>query len=52
LLIDILTSDVVPKTGLGLKAIFEVVVFALALDGLEDLENCGLLKTKNVLKCF
>jgi len=40
-------SDVFLKTGLGLKTIFEVLVLAkavlvLTLDGLKDLENCGL----------
>jgi len=46
-------SDVVLKTGLGLKAIFLRVltksVMVLTLDGLKDLKNCGL-KTKKVLK--
>jgi len=50
------TSDVVLKTGLGLKTFFEVLVLVkvvlvltLTLDGLKDLKNCGL-KTKKVLR--
>jgi len=44
------TSDVILKTGLGLKHFFEVLVLAktvlvLTLDGLKDLKNCDL-KTK------
>jgi len=50
------SSDVVLKTGLGLKTIFfEVLVLAkavlvLTLDGLKDLKNCGLVLTLDGLK--
>jgi len=56
-------SDVVLKTGLGLKIslkpiFFEVLVLTkavlvlvLTLDGLKDLKNCSL-KTKKVLRTF
>jgi len=48
-------SDVVLKTGLGLKTIFEVLVLTktvlvLTLDGHKDLKNCGL-KTKMRKTC-
>jgi len=50
---SVATSDVVLKTGLGLKTdlmtIFEVLV--LAMVGLKDLKNCGL-KTKKVLRLY
>jgi len=48
------TSDVVLKTGLGHKTIFEVLALAkavLILDGLKYLKNYGL-KTKKVQDIF